>query len=288
MKGKKLNMLLVICFLMVLLVNVPVYADSLDNAKEIIDDYYLYSKEKNVEEYTKLFDEYYLNEIYGEYHEDLFEEIFTYFDIDDYEIEYQYYTEGEDSLSLFFNLKSNMVIEGSKKEIDNDLVGFFSKKDGKLKLRYIILQETFIEQMNREFVYTTAVESLVEENSDLLKEAEEKGIKVVDYKKDFEDMINKHRSKNIFNSILFVFGAIIVLLTLAVLFKGKIKNKHIVEYINRVEEVSKKAMHLIKEEYEYSKPVCIEKYRKTKQFTKEKYKQISQQINEFIDKHKKR
>jgi len=49
-----------------------VHATSLDDAKEVVDNYYLFSKEGDFESYSNLFDEDFVKELYGDEHEELF------------------------------------------------------------------------------------------------------------------------------------------------------------------------------------------------------------------------
>jgi hypothetical protein len=172
-----------------------VEASSLEEAKIMVDDYYSYTMQKDVDAYVALFDEAYLVGLYGSDYEDFFNEVFSYVEIEDYEIDFSYYTESEESLTLFFNLKSSTILDGVPVDMDNDLVALFAKNPGGLKLHYIILQETFIEQMNREVIYESAIKIMTEEQSDLKAEAERKGIELVDYKSLFEDKMRGDRSK---------------------------------------------------------------------------------------------
>lgn len=264
---------LLIYVMLILILVVPVYASSLDEAKEIVDNYYLFSKEKNVESYSNLFDQEYVRELYGEDYKDFFKEVLSYFDVDEYSLDFQYYTEGEDSLTLFFNLEAEVVVDGLKNDLDNDLVALFSKNNGVLKLKYIILQETFIEQMNREVIYEGAIGSFVEENSDLIEEAEKKNIPLVDYTQKFEDMIDKHN-----NSSLYIILILIVGIILLVVFKEKIKNKEVKKYVDKIDGVTRKTGSLIKKNYEKSKPVIKDKYRRGKNVVKKHTKKIIKKI----------
>ncbi|MFO7710846.1 MAG: hypothetical protein R6V53_03720 [Candidatus Woesearchaeota archaeon] len=194
---------------------------SLDDAKDMVDKYYQYSMEKDVESYVALFDPEYLTHLYGEDSKEFFQEVFTYFDIQDYDLDYQYYTESDESLSLFFNLKSETLIDGQKTEIDNDQVAFFTKDP--LKLRYIILQEEFIGQMNREFIYEAAITAIVEKNSDLKAEAEEKGVSLTDY--NFEEKIAAHNAKHSTGWIWIILIALLLVTATTLDLSKHIKNK---------------------------------------------------------------
>jgi len=203
----------------------------------------------------------------------------NYFEVEEYEIEYQYYTEGEESLTLFFNLKAEIIVEDSKIDIDNDLVALFSKKNDGLKIKYILLQETFIEQMNREVIFKGAIGSIVEENSDLIKEAENKNISLVDYSKKFEDTINKDNKLGLIIAII-----LITIIILSVVFKEKIKNKKVRGYVDKIEKTSKKTSALIKNKYEKNKLLVKNKYEKIKPVVKDKY----DRGKKYVKKHTKK
>jgi flagellar biosynthesis/type III secretory pathway M-ring protein FliF/YscJ len=269
------NKLLIIFLIMSLIIITPIYATSLDDAKVIVNNYYLYSQQKDVEKYSLLFDEEYLVQLYGNDYKTLFREVFTYFNITKYEIDFQQYTESDESLSLFFNLEANTIVDGEKINMDNDLVALFSKNNGELKLKYIILQETFIEQMNREVIYNSAIGSFVEENSDLIKEAESKNIPLVDYKTQFEDMINKKDNHGL-KIFLWIFIVVLILVVIAVLFKEKIKHKKTRKYLDKTENVAKKTGKVIKDKYNEAVPIIASKSKKifngTKNFIKKRTK----------------
>jgi hypothetical protein len=197
--------------------------------------------------------------------------------VTEYNLNFQYYTESEESLSLFYNLQAKTSIEGEKVNMDNDLVALFSKNNGELKLKYIILQETFIEQMNREVIYESAIKSFVEENSDLKKEAETKNIDVIYYKQMFEDKINNDQgTKNKVKILLVIIVALIVLAVVAIKFKERIKNKKVRKYIEKTEKVTKSSSKFIKQKYSETKPVVISE---TKKLTK-KIVKLTKNINE--------
>ena len=201
------------------------YASSLEDAKDIVDKYYQYSMEKDVDSYISLFDQEYLNKIYGDDHKELFDEIFNYFEIQEYDLDFQYYTESDDSMTLFFNLQSETSFDGEKTEVDNDLVAFFTKDP--LKLRYIILQEEFIGQMNREFIYESAITAIVEKNSDLKAEAEEKGVSLTDY--NLEEKIAEHNAKH--SSVNKFWIIMILVAVLFITYQFAIKNDAISKHI---------------------------------------------------------
>jgi hypothetical protein len=265
--------ILIVIILMLFIL--PVHALMLEDAKVIVDNYYQYSKEKNVDAYSELFDKEYASEIYGENYKIFFKEVLNYADISNYEISYQYYSESDESLTLFFNLKGDALVEDQSVKMDNDLVAFFSKTDNVLKLRYIILQETFIEQMNREVIYMSAIASMTEEQSDLKKEAEEKGIELIDYKSLFEERINNHNNKSFFWII-----AIIALIILGLfIFKKEqsikiynntknrsknIYNKNFPIIYTYLKKISTKIHKLLKNSYNNFSPI-VQKH--SKKFT---------------------
>lgn len=251
--NKVINSKLIIFVVVAILLIIPVTATSLDDAKEIVNKYYLYSMEKNVDSYSELFDKEYLVNLYGKDYKQLFTEIFTYSEVNDYELEYQYYTESEESLSLFFNLKSDVIVDGEKIKIDNDLVALFSKKDDGLKLKYIILQETFIEQMNQEVIYKAAIISYTEEGSNLEKEANKKNIELVNYDNMIEKGINDYNQKNNFKIFLIILVISILAVFVAVKFKEKIRNKTIKKNINRIEDALNKSKIYVKDNYKKTK-----------------------------------
>ncbi|MGV8162331.1 MAG: hypothetical protein ACP5N2_03310 [Candidatus Nanoarchaeia archaeon] len=278
------NKLLITVLIIALVLITPCYASSIDNAKEMIDNYYLYSKEKNVEKYSSLFDQQYVTELYGKDYKLLFKEIFTYYEVTEYNLNFQYYTESQDSLSLFYNLQAKTLIEGEKVNMDNDLVALFSKTNGELKLKYIILQETFVEQMNREVIYEAAIKSFVEENSDLKEEAETKNIDLINYKKIFEDKINNDQgTKNKVKLFLLIIVILIILGIVAVKYKENIKNKKVREYIHKTEKVTKNTGRYIKQKYVKTKPIVKSE---TKKLTK-KIVKLTKNINQKITATKK-
>lgn len=223
------------------------YASPLEDAKQIVDDYYRYSMEKDIDSYINLFDKEYLQDIYGPEHETLIKEVFNYFEIKDYEIDYQYYTESNESLTLFFNLESDVIIDGQKIHIDNDLVSFFSKSN-QLKLRFIILQEEFIGQMNREVIYKTAVANFIEKESDLKVVAEKEGISLVDYKSIFEERINSHHNKS--KLIWFIIIILIAITVSVYLVKtGKIDKKKSKIHLNIIRKHTIKTWDYLNKEY---------------------------------------
>lgn len=192
-------------FLVLLLVSFASASSMLENAKTSVNNFYKYSQEKNVGSYTNLFDKDYLTGLYGSDYKTFFKETFGYFEIKDYQLEYQYYTESNDSLTLFYNLNGNMVVSGENTKINNDLVAFFVKKNGELKLRFVMLQETFIGQMNQEIIVKSAIEGISEESKDIIIEAEKAGLLEVD----MTEAIDKFEDKN--NNKIFWWIFIIVL-----------------------------------------------------------------------------
>lgn len=255
----QMRKLLLIFLLLNLIFITPIFATSLDEAKDIVNNYYLYSQQKDVEKYSELFDKNYVVELYGEDYKNLFTEIFTYYEIEKYEINYQYYTESEDSLSLFFNLEANTIVDGNEMKMDNDLVALFSKTNNELKLKYIILQETFIEQMNREVIYNSAIESFVEENSNLIKEAEAKNIPLVDYTQNFENMLNENKF-NIFGFLFYVVLIGVIILAIGIFFKEKITHKKTRKHLDKMHEIVIKTSNKAKDKFKKT----TQKYKKSK------------------------
>ncbi|MDI3473712.1 MAG: hypothetical protein PWR30_35 [Candidatus Woesearchaeota archaeon] len=256
----------VFCFLIL-----PIFASPLEDAKEIIDDYYSYSKEQNVDGYISLFDEDYLEDIYGNDYKEFLKEVLSYIKIEDYKLDYQYYTEGEESLTLFFNLKADVVIEGEKTRLDNDMVAFFSKENGNLKLRYSILQETFIEKMNQEVIYKAAIVSYAEENSDLKKEAEEKGVELVDYKSLFEERINSHHKPKAGWWILLTILLIVIGGVYFIFKKGKVKKDDVKKQLDKAQKKTVKTVKYLKDKYNKTAPVVVGK---TKEFSSKVKKKL--------------
>ncbi len=175
---QKIILLFLLIVLLVLTSTIIVAATSEDDAKEIINNFYAYSQSKDVDSYLNLFDVNYLKNIYGEDYKTYISEGISLVDIELYNIDYQYITEDNDGLSLFYNLKATAIIDGSKEKIDNDLVALFSKTPQGLKLKYIILQSNLVEKMNQETILLDSLISAVDENSDLVKQAEQEGIKI--------------------------------------------------------------------------------------------------------------
>lgn len=253
---------LIFIFLFISSVN----ASSIEDAREIVDNYYLYSQQKNVVEYSKLFDNTYLIELYGNDYKTLFSEVFTYFDVINYKLDYQYYTESNDSLSLFFNLKSVTKVGDESINIDNDLVAFFSKKDNSLKLKYIVLQKTFVENMNANVLYNAAVVSSLEESSDLKQEADVKGVSLID----FESLIDKSLKHK--NSSSWIFW--IILIIVGVLFasyyfirndsyKKLIKNKKVHIQFKAIKYYGNKIETFIVLKYKKNMPILKNAFNNT-------------------------
>lgn len=272
------NKLLIIVLITALVIITPSYATPLDDAKEIVENYYLYSQEKNVDNYSALFDQKYITEVYGKDYKLLFKEIFTYYDVTEYKVNFQYYTQSQDSLSLFYNLQAKTIIQGEKINMDNDLVALFSITNGELKLKYIILQETFIEQMNREVIYESAIKSFVEQNSNLKEEAGKKNIDLVDYKSLFENKINNKEAKNTLKIFFIIIVLLVILIIVAIKFKDHIRHKQVREYINKTEKVTKNTGKYIKQKYTETKPIVKSETKKlTKKITK-----LTKNINQKI------
>lgn len=165
----------------------------IDDAKIVVDNFYKYSQEKNVDEYINLFDKDYLIGLYGNDYKNYFTEGFNLIDIEKYNLEFQYYTESNDSLSLFYRLETTSILDGEKTKIENDLVALFIKKD-KLYLKYILPQSIFIEQMNKEVILDSAMVAVLEENNDIKSEAIANGISLVDMESLIDDYY-AHESK---------------------------------------------------------------------------------------------
>lgn len=253
------------------------YGNFIEQGKQVIDDYYKYSMEKNIDSYVSLFDQNYLKKIYGEDYKALFEEVFNYFEIGDYNISYQYYTESEESMTVFFNLKGKTTIDWKKVDMDNDLVAFFTK-DNNLKLKYIILQEEFVGQMNKEFVYNMAIWKIIEKNTNLkdlakkewiefeeetwsknktneeeviaLKEEtwskneinEKEESEAKDYKSLFEKKIAEHEAKHSSSNSFWIWGLVLIVI-LVLVYKFTIKKDRISNYIKN-EKTQEKYLHI--------------------------------------------
>jgi hypothetical protein len=308
MNNTKLVTLRLIMFLLITIIFLNlVFASSLDNAKDVVDKYYLYSKEKDVDNYALLFDQDYLKESYGEDYKLFFKEVLNYIDITKYEINYQYYTESEDSISLFFNLQAQTIIDNEKVKMDNDLVALFIKKENKLYLKSIILQETFIEQMNREVIYNAAISSFIEEGSDLKIEAENKGISLIDFEKLIDKSL-KHEKSSSIKTVLLLLLLIFIVFGLMIIFKNKIKSKKINNYLNKSQDYIVKGynnlFNIIKETYKKIKPYIKDFVKKIKphikkiimiiyensiklfMFTKKETKKLIVMVNKRINKQK--
>ena len=205
------------------------FSAEIEEAKEVIENYYQYSKLKDLDSYVELFDENYLISIYGENYRDFFKEVFNYFKIESYQIDYQYYTESQETLSVFFNVRTKIVIEGNEIEQDNDMVAFFTKSMHPL-LRFVILQEDFIALMNREFVFDSAVAKYSDSTFDLEKEAEVRGVSLADYSNLINEKIEtdkkNHTLKFIFR-FYFIFLGIAILLTLLYFYKRQEVNSFV-------------------------------------------------------------
>ena len=214
-------------FVLVIIMSGFCYAAPIEDAKQTIDHYYKYSAEKDVDSYIALFDQEFLDGIYGDDARELFEEVFDYFQIQDYKLDFQYYTASEESMTVFFNLKSNVIIEGEEVDMDNDMVALFTKDEG-VKLRYIMLQEQFVRLMNKEFVYDAAISRVVEKDNDLKNEAEERGIELENYKDLFEQKIAEHDAKH---SSRFWTWTILVLAVLFVSFYFVVRIDLVSKYI---------------------------------------------------------
>ena len=213
---------------------IPVSLASIDEAKGIVDDFYRFSKEKDVESYADLFDQEYLKGTYGDDYATYFEEGFALIDIESYELDYQYYTESDEGLTLLYTLQAKAVIDGEDASIDNDLAALFTKDDLGLKLKYVIPQSTMIEQMNRETILLSSMMAAYEEENDIQAEAEEKGISTVD----MEALINEHKKKHGFPwfwvIVLLVLGGVSV-------WKRDIIMKHAPGVMDAVAKNSRKA-----------------------------------------------
>ena len=168
----------VFTFLMLVFSSTFLYSfELIDDAKQIVDDFYLHSQNNDVDSYVELFDENYIVSLYGDDYKEFFEEVFTYSEILDYDLDFHEYTYSSNSLSFFFTLNSNVIIEGEEKSLDNDLVAFFNiNRGGDIKLRYIMLQSVFIEEMNKETFFRTLISSEIDESLDLFQEAIDEGI----------------------------------------------------------------------------------------------------------------
>lgn len=269
-----------IVVLLMIIASSPCFATPLEEAKGTIDDYYKYSMEKDVDAYTALFDQEYLVGIYGEDYDDLFKEVFSYVEIEDYTIDYQYYTEGQDSLTVFFNLESEMVVEGEKLDIDNDMAALFTKSED-VELRYILLQEELLGQMNREFVYKAGLSQVVEKTADIKEEAEQEGVSLEDYKSLFEEKIAAHEAKKS-SDWFFWFVAVIVLLVVAYEFaikrdviSGRIKEEKAKRsYL----KVRKRVMRLVHEACSRSRKMTKALFRQMTSLAVRAYKRLSERI----------
>ena len=173
---KKTLKILFIIFLLPFFISSVNASPYLDLAKEAVEDYYVFTKEKDVDSYMALFDQNYLNEMYGANNKVLFEELFTYSDLNDYTINFQQYTEGPESLSLFFHLEADSTLNGEAQKIDQDLLAIFTKTNGEVKLRYIMLQSVYAEMMIAESTFESLLRASLEDEVDLVEEAIEAGL----------------------------------------------------------------------------------------------------------------
>lgn len=274
-----------IYIILIVLLTTNVQANSLEQAQTSIDKFYKYTQEQNVDAYAALFDQEYLINLYGTDYKTGLKEVLSYITITNYKITPQYYTESEDSLTYFFNLQSNVVIENEKTKLDNDLVGLFTKQNNEVKLKYVMLQEIFMEQMNREVIYKTAIMSMTEEYSDLKIEAENKDVSLVDYESIFENKIKNDKNKKIIKNIAIL---IIIITGIYLFIKNKEKitteeNKQkIKEQIQKTKKHTKKAKTKIVNKYKETMP-------KVKKVTNETINKIktNKHYQNIIEKNKK-
>ena len=247
MKEIKYNQIIKIVLIITLipLIISSVYASPyLDQAKGVVEDYYKFTKEKDIDSYMELFDQNYLNEMYGTNNKELFEEVFSYFDLSNYEIDFQQYTEGPDSLSLFFHLEADSTLEGEPQKIDQDLLAIFSKINDELKLRYIMLQSVYREVMITESIYQNLMKSSIEDEIDLVEEAIEAGLITED---EIEDSMTERESsfrlRHLF--IIIIIGAIIFFVY--VKRKVIIENKDVNKTFNNLVTKAKPTMNNVAE-----------------------------------------
>ena len=199
----------------------------IEDAKNVLVQYYESSKQKDINTYIKLHDENYLLGIYGEEYKEFITEMLQIIDIENYAIKYQYYTENDEAITLFFNLNANTIIDGEKIKMDNDLVAFYTKTIQGPKLRYIMLQTVFKEQMITETILLATTDSIRLEEQDLVEEAKQKGIIT---NEQIENMFDSKRTTNLLKPII----KVIFWILLIIIFLGAIyytKNKRIINTI---------------------------------------------------------
>lgn len=163
--------------LMLVLITSIASASDLDIAKEQVEKYYQYSQEKDVEKYVSLFHPDWLVNLYGEGYKEYIRAGFELTEIKRYSVDYQYYTEGESSLSLFYNLEAKAVVDGESMTMDQDLVAIFDKTNKGLLIRYVMLQNVYVAQLNQETIMVSAAHSVIDEQgTDLIAEAQKEGV----------------------------------------------------------------------------------------------------------------
>ncbi|MGM5482716.1 MAG: hypothetical protein ACQESF_04605 [Nanobdellota archaeon] len=248
-----------ILVIIIILTSTICSASPLEEAKQVIDDYYKYSMEKDVDSYAALFDQEYLNSIYGKDNKELFKEIFSYFQIKNYDIDYQYYTESDESMTVFFNIKSTTVIEEEEIEMDKDMVALFTKAED-VKLRYIISQEKFVGQMNKEFVYRTAFSRIATKETDLKVQAKKEGVDLENYKSSFKEKIAEHEKKH---SSKKLFWIVLIVALLFIVYRFAIKNDVISKHIkdnkikNRYLHTRKRIIKFVDKAYIILKKIIV-------------------------------
>ena len=263
----------------------------IDDAKDKVDKYYLYSQQNDVDSFSEIFDSNFLVNLYGSDYNDLFSETFSYFDINSYEIDFQKYTEGEGSFTLFYNVKADTSIEGESIEMDNDMVAFFTKKGNELKLRYVMLQEVFVEKMNQETAIKAVVSTFGEEAVDLSTEYEnydqllneldeEYGLSEDEIDEVFEERLEQQEGRSYFVYLLIVFVLLISVFLFAKITTGKENTLH----YERMSSLKKN----VRNSYDKTKPVVVSNVRtfatKSKDFGITSYKKAKPKIKAFTKK----
>ncbi|MFP4403853.1 MAG: hypothetical protein ACLFPJ_05870 [Candidatus Woesearchaeota archaeon] len=247
MENKNLMKKMKLFFLVLILIifTNSVYANYIDNAKDAIDKFYLYTKEKDVNSYSNLFDEKYLIDIYGKEYKTFFREMFESMQLNDYKIEFQYYTEDINSLSIFYNLNANGKIDGKNIKIDQDLVAIFTKDNNDVKLRYTILQTLFVNKMNQESYFNSVLLSMYEETEDLVTDAIDEGLITNDEIDEFSEFTLvddvKKEKKSKFNWFLLIIILLIIFYLIFYFKDDKKRKKAYILYETKTKDFRKKA-----------------------------------------------
>lgn len=223
-------------------------ASDLDKAKELVDLYYKYSQEKDVDSFVALHNANFLKDIYGEGYKEYIAAGFELTDIRSYELDYQYYTESEAGLTLFYRIEADVSVDSEKMDMDQDMVALFDKKSGYLVLRYVMLQNIFISKMNQETLAIASMASVVElDGKDLVAQAQEEGkfdinefYEFVERNEDFSNGSGNSGFSEFLNKFL-IFVIVIVLLVFIFKKSGKIKehSKRLAKKVNHKKHLEK-------------------------------------------------